>query len=33
MIQLSDNSLKVLQSRYLRKDSDGIISETPEKLY
>lgn len=33
MIQLSDNSLKVLQNRYLRKDSDGIVNETPEELF
>lgn len=33
MVQLSENSLKVLQQRYLRKDADGAIVETPDKLF
>lgn len=33
MIQLSDNALKVLKRRYLKKDEKGRISETPEELF
>ncbi len=32
MVQLSENSLKVLQRRYLRKDAHGNVVETPEGL-
>lgn len=33
MVQFSENSLKVLRSRYLRKDSNGKVSETPDELF
>lgn len=33
MIELSDNSLKVLQSRYLLRDAKGIVIETPDALF
>lgn len=33
MIQLSENSLRVLQHRYLRKDAAGNLIETPEQLF
>jgi ribonucleoside-diphosphate reductase alpha chain len=33
MVRLSDNSSKVLQRRYLRKDASGNIIETPEGLF
>jgi ribonucleoside-diphosphate reductase alpha chain len=33
MVQLSENALKVLQRRYLRKDADGIVIETPGELF
>ena len=32
MVDLSDNALVVLEKRYLRKDGDGNIVETPEHL-
>jgi len=31
-IKLSENSLKVLESRYLRKNEEGKIVETPQDL-
>jgi ribonucleoside-diphosphate reductase alpha chain len=33
MIQLTDNALKVLQSRYLLKRADGSFSESPDGLF
>lgn len=33
MIQLSENSLKVLQRRYLRRDAKGTVIETPDVLF
>ena len=33
MVRLSENSLKVLQRRYLRKDANGTIIETPDELF
>ena len=33
MVQLSENALKVLQRRYLRKDANGIVIETPGELF
>ncbi len=32
-INLSDNALKVLEKRYLHKDEDGNIIETPEEMF
>lgn len=32
-IELSDNSRKVLEKRYLRKDETGKVVETPEELF
>ncbi|MDD5027487.1 MAG: vitamin B12-dependent ribonucleotide reductase [Candidatus Omnitrophica bacterium] len=32
-LKLSENALKVLQRRYLKKDEDGRIIETPEELF
>ena len=32
MVDLSDNALVVLEKRYLRKDGDGNIVETPEQM-
>lgn len=32
-IQLSDNAIKVLESRYLRKDERGNVSETPDQMF
>jgi ribonucleoside-diphosphate reductase alpha chain len=31
--QLSDNALKVLEKRYLKKDEEGKIIETPEEMF
>ena len=31
--QLSANALKVLERRYLRKDEDGKVSETPQEMF
>ncbi|MDP4261371.1 MAG: adenosylcobalamin-dependent ribonucleoside-diphosphate reductase [Bacteroidota bacterium] len=33
MAWLSDNALKVLATRYLRRDRDGIVTETPAELF
>lgn len=33
MLQLSESSLKVLQSRYLLKDINGFFIETPDELF
>lgn len=33
MVQLSENSLKILQRRYLQRDLKGDIIETPEQLF
>ena len=30
---LSANALKVLQKRYLGKDADGVVTETPETMF
>ena len=30
---LSANSRKVLEKRYLKKDSEGCVIETPEELF
>ncbi|MBM3245060.1 MAG: vitamin B12-dependent ribonucleotide reductase [Candidatus Omnitrophica bacterium] len=32
-LELSDNALKVLQRRYLKKDKDGKVIETPEAMF
>jgi ribonucleoside-diphosphate reductase alpha chain len=32
-IELTENALKVLEKRYLRKDKEGKIIETPEQLF
>ncbi len=32
-LKLSENSLMVLRDRYLRKDDEGKVSETPEELF
>ncbi|OQY07149.1 MAG: ribonucleoside-diphosphate reductase, adenosylcobalamin-dependent [Desulfobacteraceae bacterium 4572_123] len=32
-IQLSDNARRVLERRYLKKDRDGNVTETPEELF
>ncbi len=31
--QLSENTLRVLEKRYLRKDIDGNVTETPEEMF
>ncbi|HYM95520.1 MAG TPA: ribonucleotide reductase N-terminal alpha domain-containing protein, partial [Chitinophagaceae bacterium] len=33
MTDLSENALKILQRRYLRKDKSGTITETPDELF
>lgn len=33
MVDLTENSLHTLKERYLRKDSDGNVIETPEQLF
>ncbi len=33
MIPLSENALKVLESRYLRKNLRGELVETPDELF
>ena len=33
MVHLSENSLKILQRRYLQRDLNGDIIETPEQLF
>jgi len=32
-LELSDNAARVLERRYLRKDSDGQVIETPEEMF
>ncbi|MBN1780290.1 vitamin B12-dependent ribonucleotide reductase [bacterium] len=32
-IQLTDNAKKVLEKRYLKKDQDGRVTETPEQMF
>ncbi len=32
-IKLSDNALRVLERRYLTKDGDGMVIETPQELF
>ncbi len=32
-LQLSENSIRVLERRYLRKDTDGTVIETPEGMF
>jgi len=32
-LKLSENALKVLQRRYLKKDEQGKVIETPEELF
>lgn len=32
-LKLSDNALKVLEKRYLKKDSQGKVIETPEEMF
>jgi len=32
-MELSENALKVLQARYLLKDENGRIIETPEAMF
>ena len=32
-LRLSENALKVLQRRYLRKDEEGRIVETPDEMF
>lgn len=33
MIHLSDNALKILQQRYLRGDTAGVVTESPDELF
>jgi len=33
MLQLSENAVRVLRARYLRRDAGGRIMETPEELF
>lgn len=33
IIRLSDNAMRVLEKRYLSKDADGNVIETPEELF
>jgi len=33
MVKLSSNALHVLQARYLRRDEEGLIVESPEQLF
>ena len=32
-MNLTENALRVLQQRYLLKDQDGKITETPEEMF
>lgn len=32
-INISENAMKVLEKRYLKKDDDGNVTETPEELF
>jgi len=32
-MQLSENARRVLEARYLRRDAQGRVSETPEQLF
>lgn len=32
MMEFTDNAMRVLEARYLRKDQDGNISETPDQM-
>ena len=32
-LELTENSIKVLERRYLKKDKEGKIAETPEKMF
>ena len=32
-MQLSDNARKVLEARYLRRNTEGKINETPDQLF
>ena len=32
-LKLSENALKVLQRRYLKKDEEGKVIETPEEMF
>jgi len=32
-IRLSDNAIKVLEKRYLKKDADGKVAETPRDMF
>jgi ribonucleotide reductase alpha subunit len=32
-VRLSPNALTVLKKRYLRKDKDGQVVETPEEMF
>jgi ribonucleoside-diphosphate reductase alpha chain len=32
-MQLSENALRVLQARYLRRDAEGKVNETPDQLF
>jgi ribonucleoside-diphosphate reductase alpha chain len=33
VLQLNENALRILQSRYLRKDHEGTIVESPEEMF
>jgi len=32
-IKFTDNSRKILEKRYLRKNEDGVVAETPEEMF
>jgi len=33
VLQLNENALRILQSRYLKKDHQGTIVESPEEIF
>ena len=32
-MNLSKNAVKVLEKRYLKRDEDGVLLETPEEMF